>query len=100
MASSIFKQQCPTCEAMVPIKDRSLVGKKIDCPKCKARFVVDDPDGAAAPEADKAKKKGKADDKAAAKAKEKDKAKKRKEDERYQDDEEGLGRRVKKANQA
>src|SRR5436305_6838146 len=38
-----FKQQCPSCEAMVPIKDSSLVGKKIDCPKCKYRFVVEEP---------------------------------------------------------
>ena len=36
-----FKQQCPSCEAMVPIKDKSLVGRKIDCPKCKYRFVVE-----------------------------------------------------------
>lgn len=38
-----FKQQCPSCEAMVPIKDASLVGRKIDCPKCKYRFVVEEP---------------------------------------------------------
>src|SRR5262245_4198598 len=38
-----FKQQCPSCEAMVPIKDASLVGTKVDCPKCKYRFVVEDP---------------------------------------------------------
>src|SRR2546423_929723 len=38
-----FKQQCPSCEAMVPIKDKSLVGRKIDCPKCKYRFVVESP---------------------------------------------------------
>lgn len=88
MASSIFKQQCPTCEAMVPIKDRTLVGKKIDCPKCKARFVVEDPDGGAA-DAEKDKKKGKAEDKAAPKAK--GKPKKKIEDD-YEEDEEGLGR--------
>src|SRR5262245_39484314 len=41
--SSSFKQQCPSCEALVPIKDGSLVGKKVDCPKCKYRFVVEDP---------------------------------------------------------
>jgi hypothetical protein len=28
---------------MVPIKDASLVGRKIDCPKCKYRFVVEEP---------------------------------------------------------
>jgi hypothetical protein len=38
-----FKQQCPSCEAMVPIRDPNLVGRKIDCPKCKYRFVVEDP---------------------------------------------------------
>jgi hypothetical protein len=38
-----FKQQCPSCEAMVPIKDPSLVGRKIDCPKCKYRFKVEEP---------------------------------------------------------
>src|SRR4051812_18419155 len=38
-----FKQQCPSCEAMVPIRDPSLIGRKIDCPKCKYRFVVEEP---------------------------------------------------------
>src|SRR6516165_3686131 len=42
-ASAGFKQQCPSCEAMVPIKDPSFIGRKIDCPKCKYRFVVEDP---------------------------------------------------------
>jgi hypothetical protein len=41
--TSSFKQQCPSCEAMVPIRDPGLVGKKIDCPKCKYRFVVEEP---------------------------------------------------------
>src|SRR5215510_10348645 len=39
-----FKQQCPSCEAMVPVRDPKLIGKKIDCPKCKFRFVVEEPD--------------------------------------------------------
>jgi Protein of unknown function (DUF1559) len=39
-----FKQQCPSCEAMVPIRDPALVGRKIDCPKCKYRFVVEKPE--------------------------------------------------------
>lgn len=43
MAVKSFTQQCPSCEAKVPIKDRGLVGKKIDCPTCKYRFVVADP---------------------------------------------------------
>ena len=38
-----FKQQCPSCEAMVTVKDLSFVGKKIECPKCKYRFVVEAP---------------------------------------------------------
>ena len=41
--SSSFKQQCPSCEAMVPIRDPKLIGRKIDCPKCKYRFVVEEP---------------------------------------------------------
>src|SRR5581483_7721786 len=55
-----FKQQCPSCEAMVPVRDRKLIGRKIDCPKCKYRFVVEDPE-AEAEEAEEApdKKKGK-----------------------------------------
>ncbi len=64
MAANIsFKQQCPSCEAMVTIRDDNLIGKKIDCPKCKYRFVVEEP----AEEEDEfeeeeapAKKKGKA----------------------------------------
>src|SRR5262249_22510397 len=44
MATSAgFRQQCPSCEAMVPVRDTSFVGKKIDCPKCKYRFVVEEP---------------------------------------------------------
>src|SRR5438105_4894366 len=44
MATSAgFRQQCPSCEAMVPVKDASFIGKKIDCPKCKYRFVVEEP---------------------------------------------------------
>ena len=38
-----FKQLCPSCEAMVPIRDPGLIGRKIDCPKCKYRFVVEEP---------------------------------------------------------
>jgi Protein of unknown function (DUF1559) len=53
---SSFKQQCPSCEAMVPIRDPNLVGRKIDCPKCKYRFVVEEP---ADEEPDEAPAKGK-----------------------------------------
>jgi hypothetical protein len=45
MASTSFKIPCPSCEAGVLVKDESLVGKKIDCPKCKYRFVVEAPNG-------------------------------------------------------
>ncbi len=43
-AGTGFKQQCPSCEAMVPIRDPKLIGRKIDCPKCKYRFVVEEPE--------------------------------------------------------
>src|SRR5262245_19190037 len=42
-ANTSFKQQCPSCEEKVLIKDSKLVGKKVDCPKCKFRFVVEEP---------------------------------------------------------
>jgi hypothetical protein len=41
--STSFKQECPSCEALVPIRDPKLVGKKIECPKCKFKFVVKEP---------------------------------------------------------
>lgn len=43
MAGSAFKQACPSCEHPVAIKDASLVGKKVECPQCKFRFVVSAP---------------------------------------------------------
>lgn len=47
MASQIrFKVACPSCEAAVPIRDLGLVGRKVECPKCKYRFVVEEPEGA------------------------------------------------------
>jgi hypothetical protein len=59
---------------MVPIKDMALVGKKIDCPKCKYRFVVEEPEAAedaeaevVAPGGKKTAKKGKGADKAGGK---------------------------------
>ncbi|VTR96690.1 DUF1559 family PulG-like putative transporter [Tuwongella immobilis] len=39
-----FKIPCPSCDAMVPIKAEATIGKKIDCPKCKFRFLVTAPD--------------------------------------------------------
>jgi len=44
-----YKQQCPSCEAMVLIKSPALVGKKIECPKCKDRFIVAKPPAAKKP---------------------------------------------------
>ncbi len=41
--SSSFKTKCPHCEGLVLIKDPKLVGKTVACPKCKERFVVEDP---------------------------------------------------------
>src|SRR6266849_318464 len=66
--SASFKQQCPSCEALVPIKDIGMVGKKIDCPKCKYRFVIEFPGEAVDPEEEEAP------DQAAAKATKKTKA--------------------------
>ncbi|MFO0803102.1 MAG: hypothetical protein U0791_08285 [Gemmataceae bacterium] len=44
-----FKVPCPSCEAKVTIKNLSLIGTKVECPKCKYRFKVEEPkDGAAA----------------------------------------------------
>ena len=47
-----FKQQCPHCEARVPVKDESLIGEEINCPKCKKPFVVEDPEDAQSTEAE------------------------------------------------
>src|SRR5947209_14588734 len=41
--TSSFKTKCPSCEGLVLIKDPKLVGKTVACPKCKERFVVEDP---------------------------------------------------------
>lgn len=38
-----FKQPCPSCEAMVTIKE-GMVGKKVECHKCKDKFVAERPD--------------------------------------------------------
>jgi len=65
-----FKQMCPSCEAMVPVRDPQLIGKKIDCPKCKYRFVVEEPaedEAAEEPEEAPAKKKKGSDKVSAAK---------------------------------
>jgi serine/threonine protein phosphatase PrpC len=38
-----FEQMCPNCELMVQVRDSGLIGKKIDCPRCKYKFLVEDP---------------------------------------------------------
>ena len=43
MALASFKQQCPSCEVMVSIKDKSFVGRKVICPRCQYKFVVTEP---------------------------------------------------------
>src|SRR5437868_9810241 len=97
MAATTFKQQCPSCEAMVPIKDPNLVGKKIDCPKCKYRFVVEAaPEGSDEEEAPEEKPSKKGDAKGGAKAKAD--GKKKVEDD-YEEDDEGLGRSRRKRKQ-
>ncbi|MCS6976278.1 MAG: DUF1559 domain-containing protein [Gemmatales bacterium] len=50
-----IKQQCPSCGGMITIKS-TLIGKKIDCPKCKFRFIVESEDGPAAEEEKTTKK--------------------------------------------
>lgn len=62
-----FTTHCPSCDAGVAVK-AALVGKKIECPKCKFRFVVPDApaaspaaNGKAKPAADKATKAAAAD---------------------------------------
>jgi len=47
MAGGPFRQQCPSCEALILIKDPKQIGKKADCPKCKYRFVIERPAEAA-----------------------------------------------------
>ena len=74
-----FKVPCPSCEAAVLIKNPNLVGTKVECPKCKYRFKVEEPtaDAAAgdkkpdAKDAKKDKKSEKAKDKKAAGGKKK-----------------------------
>lgn len=56
MTTERFTTNCPSCDAGVAVK-AALVGKKIECPKCKFRFVVPAPAG----EAEPASAKGKAD---------------------------------------
>jgi Protein of unknown function (DUF1559) len=55
-----FKQQCPSCEAMVPIRDTKLIGRKIDCPKCKYRFLVEEPQDSEEEDAEEPQPVGKA----------------------------------------
>ncbi len=54
-----FRVPCPSCDNQVLVKDAGLVGKKIECPKCKYRFKVESaPPEATADAAKPAKGKG------------------------------------------
>jgi hypothetical protein len=43
MANTRFNVGCPSCEAKITIRSESTIGRKIECPKCKFRFVVQAP---------------------------------------------------------
>lgn len=59
MSSAVaFRTPCPSCNAPIAIKSHDFVGKKVDCPKCKYRFVVPSPDEGK-PKADETKGKKK-----------------------------------------
>ncbi len=47
-----IKFKCPSCEAALSVKDDSLAGRKIGCPKCKKLVVIPKPASAAAPAED------------------------------------------------
>jgi hypothetical protein len=67
-----FKVPCPSCEAAVLIKNPNLVGTKVECPKCKYRFKVEEPaPDAAAKDAKKPDAKDAKKDKKSEKAKDK-----------------------------
>lgn len=61
----LFKIACPSCDAQVPIRDQRNIGKKMECPKCKFKFVVDEPgdEGDDEPKVKKARPKKKASNK-------------------------------------
>ena len=40
---SSFRQMCPSCEAMISIKE-TMIGKKVECTKCKDKFIAERPD--------------------------------------------------------
>ena len=59
---SSFKQRCPSCEAMISVRENQ-VGKKIECSMCKDRFIVAPPE---AEEDEKPAKKSKKSEKSTA----------------------------------
>lgn len=71
MANARFSVTCPSCDADVPVRSTSAVGTKIECPKCKFRFVCP-----TAPDSDTPTKAGK-ETEDSAKGKEKKKSKKK-----------------------
>jgi biopolymer transport protein ExbD len=44
-----FKQLCPHCQVALLLRDPSWIGKTVECPKCKNRFLVEDPAKKTAP---------------------------------------------------
>jgi hypothetical protein len=52
-----FKVPCPSCENGVLIKNPNLIGTKVECPKCKYRFKVEEPAGGVPQDDAKAAKK-------------------------------------------
>ncbi len=62
MANIRYNVDCPSCEASVPIRSSSMIGKKTECPKCKYKFVVPEPpdeDGGSGAASKKGKKSAK-----------------------------------------
>ena len=57
-----FKLPCPSCENQVLITNPSLIGTKVECPKCKYRFKAEEPAGGI-PKDDPKAEKGKGKDK-------------------------------------
>src|SRR5580692_6586412 len=41
--TTTFKQECPTCGATVKLDDK-MIGKKVECTKCKDKFVAERPE--------------------------------------------------------
>ncbi len=42
-APKCYRQECPSCGEWIPIRDPSVIGRKIVCPTCQYRFVLPQP---------------------------------------------------------